>query len=122
MFEDATLAKSENHSEAGVWLIRCLIAINFVRFALSFSSRFEGDSETSGLADQLFSVRLGGFRADFIWLGLTTIAIFLATFYFFLSRNMYPHRKLDAFACLAWVAAFSVFVARAFFTGIIDFG
>jgi hypothetical protein len=112
----------ERGNSYAIWLIRSAIAVNFIRFALSFSSRFEGTAGTVGLADRLFKLRWGGFRLDFVWLVVSTLVIFLAMFYFLLNLKSNPEAKIDTFFCVAWVVAFVIFIARAFLTGIIDFG
>lgn len=122
MTEGSIAQGSERYSDMGVWLIRSVIVVNFARFALSFSSRFEGSAGTVGLADRLFQMRWAGFRIDLIWLVISTILIFLAMFYFFLSWKDDSRAKIDALACLAWVFAFIIFIVRAFLTGVIDFG
>jgi hypothetical protein len=112
----------ERRVHTAVFMIRAVIAINFLRFALSFSSRFEGTEGGPGLADRIFALRLGGFRVDGIWLVASTCVIFVATFYFLLNSRENPKSRIDACLCAAWVVAFVIFLARAFLTGVIDFG
>ena len=58
---------------------RCIIGFNLVLIALSWSAWFEGTATRVGAVDHLFgSFRLGGFRADVVWLVLSTLAIALA--------------------------------------------
>ena len=123
MKADSSQLSDERYGHTAILMLRAAIAINFIRFALSFSPRFEGTAASGGLADRIFGgYRLGGFRADGIWLVVSTCVIFLATFYFFLSSKSDPKAKTDTYLCIAWVVAFVIFVARAFLTGIIDFG
>jgi hypothetical protein len=104
-------------------MLRAVIAINFLRFALSFSPWFEGTAARVGFADRLFgAIRVGNFRIDGVWLVASTCVVFLAMFYFFLESKSDPEARTDAYLCLAWVVAFAIFVARAFLTGVIDFG
>jgi hypothetical protein len=122
MTEDSMEQGSERFGGTGVWLIRSVIAVNFVRFALSFSARFEGTAGSVGVADWLFQMRWAGFRIDFIWLVISTIVVFYAMFYFLSSRKNNSLAKIDALACLAWVVAFVLDIVRSFLTGVIDFG
>src|SRR5579862_744101 len=52
---------------------------NLLLIALSFTPWFGGTAKAPGLADTLFgSIRLGGFRADFVWLFFSTILLFFS--------------------------------------------
>ena len=120
---DLSELANERYGRTLAYIIRAAIALNFVRFALSFSSSFEGSATGGGLADRIFaSHRLGGFRIDAVWLFASTCVIFFAALYFLLNVKSDPTAKTDVYLCIAWVVAFVIFVARSFLTGTIDFG
>src|SRR5277367_2547181 len=67
----------------GTIVLRAVIALNLVRFALSFLPWFEGTEHSVGFAQQLFNPRhTNGFRSDFLWLFFSTVFIFFAMFAF----------------------------------------
>ncbi len=113
-----------NHSgRAMTYVVRVAIALNFVRFALSFSPAFEGTTTSMGIADRIFaSHRVGGFRLDAVWLFASSCVILFAALYFLFNVKSDPTAKTDLFLCIAWVIAFVIFVVRSFLTGTIDFG
>lgn len=102
------------------WFLRSVIAIDFVRFALSFSSRFEG-TDNVGIADGIFS-RLGGFRVDFLRLVVSTVVIFFALLYFLVIRRKSPEVKIDTIFCAVWLVAFLIYMIRVTAAGLLDFG
>ena len=104
------------------WIIRSIVAVNFVRFLLAFVPSFEGTEKSVGAADKIFAWRISGFRADFVWLVITTVLIFIAGIYFLLGIKEDRTAKTDALLCAAWVLAFFIYIARSLFTGMIDFG
>ena len=105
------------------WIFRFVVALNFLRFALSFWPHFEGTAARPGLADSLFGIyRSDGFRLDFSWLILSTFAVFAAIFYFFGEAKHDRRAKIDALFCIAWVLAFVIYVGKALITGVLDFG
>jgi NADH:ubiquinone oxidoreductase subunit H len=107
----------------GIMLIRAVIALNFLRFGLSFSPWFEGTVDSVGESDRLFGgYRLGGFRIDFVWLVASTLVIFSATFYFLMVSKRDHRARVDAFLCAGWTVAFVVYIARVLLTGILYFG
>lgn len=105
------------------FLFRGIVAINFTRFALLFSPRFEGSESHAGEADRLFGAyRIGGFRADFAWLVATTLLIVLSLFYFRSNIRKERSTRFDTFLGGAWVAAFVIYIVRMLTTGLLDFG
>jgi hypothetical protein len=102
---------------------RCIVGFNLVLIALSWSAWFEGSATRVGAVDHLFgSFRLGGFRADVVWLVLSTAAIGLAGLISLLKvRNSYAAR-IDALLCAVEAVAFCSFVYRILTTGVLDFG
>jgi hypothetical protein len=125
MSEEASipLISGEPQKNALTYLLRGVIAINFVRFALSLWPRFEGTEKNMGFADQLFgSYRLGGFRADFVWLTASTIVIFFLLPFFVVRARKSTSARFDLILSVAWVASFAIYVARALFSGVFYFG
>ena len=122
--ETVSTSSSVNSKRDGIarLLLRSLITINFIRFALSFSSRFEGTANRVGMSDTIFRWQLGGFRADFVWLVLSTMVIILALLYVRGDRRRNHGARLDVFLCAAWLVAFVIYVARMFAAGLVDFG
>ncbi|MBB5061428.1 phosphoglycerol transferase MdoB-like AlkP superfamily enzyme [Granulicella aggregans] len=102
---------------------RCIIGFNLVRIALSWSAWFEGNATRVGAVDHLFgSFRLGGFRADVVWLVLSTLAIALAGLLSLLKVRNSQKARIDALLCAVEVLAFCSFVYRILTTGVLDFG
>jgi hypothetical protein len=106
-----------------IWLFRGVVALNFLRFALSFSTWFEGSAEAPGFADRLFNPFHGnGFRWDFVWLIFSSGAIFFALFYFLAQIKRDRGAKLNAALCVVWLAAFFIYVLRILHSGLLDLG
>jgi len=104
------------------WIIRPIVAVNFVRFLLAFIPSFEGTEKSVGMADRIFAWRISGFRVDFVWLIVSTLFIFMAGIYF-ISRFKEDHTaKVDAILCAIWVVAFLIYILRTLVTGMLDFG
>ena len=102
------------------WVFRATIALNFVRFALSFVPRFEGTALNVGIADRLFGAfTVIYFRADFAWLLGSTILILIATFYLAGISNDDPRARFDVVLGWTWVVAFAIYVIKSIFTGVL---
>jgi len=105
------------------YLLRCIIALNFFRFALSFWPRFEGTDKNVGIVDQLFSAcRLGGFRIDFLWLIGSTLVVLFFILVFAIRARKDPSAKFDLILCIAWVASFAIYMVKLALSGLLDFG
>jgi hypothetical protein len=104
-------------------ILRIVLSVNVVFFALSFWPRYAGTGNTPGLADEWFgNYRLDGFRADFAWLMLATAAAAVAFFYFLDEWKSDRRARVDVLLCVAWVIAFVVIVWHDLVTGILYFG
>lgn len=103
------------------WSLRTAVALNFVRFALSFDPRFEGTAHSAGTIDRLLGsdTWFGFFRPDFAWLIVSTIVIFAASFYFARVSEQYHRARLDVFLCRVWTAAFVIYIIKLLFTGVL---
>jgi hypothetical protein len=109
--------------DIGSLLLRVVIALNFVRFALSFLPWFEGTENSAGIADQIFNPRhTDGFRSDFLWLFFSTILIFFAMFAFIPKFRRESKARINVFMCLAWLAAYFIYLWRSLVTGVLYFG
>jgi len=102
------------------WVFRAALALNFVRFALSFVPKFEGTAARAGIADELFGAyTVGFFRADFAWLIGSTIVLFAATLYFAKDSENDPEARLDVLLGWTWIVAFVIYVIKSIFTGVL---
>jgi hypothetical protein len=102
------------------WVFRAAIALNFVRFALSFFPKFEGTAESAGIADKLFGAyTVIFFRADFAWLIGSTMVIFPATLYLAKTLRTDPQARLDVLLGLAWTAASVIYLIKSILTGVL---
>jgi hypothetical protein len=102
------------------WAYRLAIALNFVRFALSFIPDFEGTADRAGIADKLFGAyTFSTFRVDFAWLIVSTPVIFLATFYISEISENDSQARLDELIGRAWTAAFVIYMLKSIFTGVL---
>jgi|SRR5579863_113848 hypothetical protein len=103
------------------WVFRAAIALNFVRFVLSFIPSFEGTAERAGIIDGLLGkyTVFGFFRPDFAWLFGSTMVIFPATFYFANISKNDPRARLDVLLGWAWTVAFVIYVIRSIVTGVL---
>jgi hypothetical protein len=104
-------------------LFRIVVGLNFIRFALSFSPAFEGTGEINGIADRLFNPNHHfGFRLDFVWLVISTVAIVLATVVFIRGIEKDRRARINVILGLTWSIAFAVYMARSLTSGILSFG
>ena len=101
-------------------VLRVVIALNFIRFALSFLPWFEGTAAQPGLADEVFGrYRVGGFRVDFVWLIASTAVILCSIPYVLRMSKSSPKIKVDSYLCITWLIAFILFVAKALLSGVL---
>ena len=120
---DAKSSTEERFGGAGGMIFRAVIALNFIRFALSFWPRFEGTAHSIGIADYIFPYNSWTiFRLDFDWLLGSSAIIFVSIFYFIVVWKSDPEAKANLLLSCAWLVAFCIYVARIFTTGLVDFG
>jgi hypothetical protein len=101
-------------------VLRVVIALNFIRFALSFLPWFEGTATQPGLADEVFGrYRIGGFRADFVWLIVSTVVILCSMPYVLRMSKRGPKTKVDLYLCFALMIVFLWFVVKAVLSGVL---
>jgi hypothetical protein len=70
----------------------------------------------------LGALRLGGFRADVVWLVITTLFIFFALCLFLAEARTSRSARVNVLLCIAEMLAFCSFVYRILTTGVVDFG
>ncbi len=103
-------------------LLRSLVLFNLAFIALSCVPWFSGTAKTPGFADRLFgNLRFGGFRADVVWLTLSTGAILLALPVFavqFRARSI----QVSVLLCIAEIASFCGYVYYALRSGLFYMG
>jgi hypothetical protein len=100
----------------GLGLLRGVLYINFVLFALLFTECFLGNNHRPGVLDWLFgAIRLGGFRADVVWVIVSSIAIFFSMFFSSKRFRVDRYSKENMFLCRAWLVAFFFYIALVLF-------
>ncbi|MGD0443026.1 MAG: hypothetical protein ABSA39_03730 [Edaphobacter sp.] len=107
----------------GTIVLRVVIVLNFIRFALSFLPWFEGTEKSAGFADQLFNPRhTDGWRSDFLWLIFSTLLVFVAMFGFIPRFKRESIARTNVYLCLLWLVTFFIYIYRCLVTGVLDFG
>jgi hypothetical protein len=87
--------------------LRIVIALNFVRFALSFLPWFEGTEHSAGFADRLFNpIHADGFRSDFLWLIVSSVFVIFAMFVYVPEGFREKTARTNVFLGFAWLLAF----------------
>ena len=116
-YPDQTARETGSIDLSSVFL-RLVVAINLLRFVLSFFPSFEGTADSEGWLDSLLNpYRIDGFRIDLVWLVFSTVIIFLAGFHFLRRRAIF-----DAVLCFGWTLAFFCFIYHLIAMGVLDFG
>jgi hypothetical protein len=119
----ATSATGDKRRRRRSLTIRSVVLFNAALVAASWSRRFSGDANQVGWVDRLLGqIRLGGFRADFVWIVLSTLALGIAFIYFAPKASQSREARVNAVFCLCGIIAFCLFIYRAFTTGVLDFG
>ena len=107
----------------GVKVLRFVVGFNLVLIALSWWPWFEGTPTRVGAVDLLLgSFRLGGFRADVVWLFLSTAFIAVSGIGCIRRAGSDPLSRINVLLCLIEVVAFCSLVYRVVTTGVLDFG
>jgi len=65
---------------------------------------------------------VGGFRADFVWLLFSSIAVFLLFWFFLFSVRESRSAKINAALCAIEIIAFAVFIHHILVSGLLYFG
>jgi hypothetical protein len=107
----------------GTIVLRVVIVLNFIRFALSFLPWFEGTANAAGFADQLFNPRhTDGWRSDILWLFFSSLYVFFAMFVFGPDFWQEAKARTNVYLGFAWLVAFSIYIYRVLVTGVLYFG
>jgi hypothetical protein len=123
MLEPANRSNVERYQSAASFVVRCVIALNFVLFSFSFTAWFQGTEKIPGMADRLFgSYRFGGFRADFVWIVVSTVFIFFALLAFATSTRDARSVRINRWLCVAWIVACLIYLLKAVLTAELYFG
>jgi hypothetical protein len=107
----------------GTIILRAVVFLNFVRFALAFLPWFEGTENSAGFADRFFNpMHTDGFRSDFLWLIFSSLYVFFAMFVYVPEFARERTARTNVILGFAWLLAFLFYVHRALVTGVLDFG
>ena len=86
------------------WVLRGVLAVNFILLILSFIPTFSGIGSEPGLADRLWgNLRLAGWRADVVWMCVSTLLIFAGGLRWTRERGA---RRTTSILCWAWIPCF----------------
>ena len=103
--------------------LTAVVGFNLLLIAVSFTAWFSGTEKSLGFADRVFgTARLGGFRADFAWLLLSSAVLFLGLLFFIAGSRRSRIARVNAMLCLANVLAFVLYLYHALVSGLLDFG
>jgi hypothetical protein len=106
-----------------ITVFRTVVGINLLLVAFSWWPWFEGTATKVGAVDHLLGgLRLGGFRADVVWLIISTLFIFAAFFPFLIAARKSRSARINALLCVVEILAFCSFIHRVLTTGVLDFG
>jgi hypothetical protein len=104
-------------------LIRWVVSLNVLLVILSWFTWFGGNTQHAGVADRIFGqIRFANFRADFVWLIISTGALGFVFFYFLVQARRDRQSIVNALLCLVGIVAFCVYIFRALTNGTLDFG
>jgi hypothetical protein len=94
------------------WFICAAIAVNFILFVLMFIPAFSGIGPEPGLADRIWgNYRLGGWRADVVWVVISTVAILMLGLAYAKSPSVKGSRahKVVVTSCAVWLGCCVVY-------------
>ena len=95
------------------WVLCSVIGVNFMFFVLTFVPAFSGIGPDPGLADRLWgSYRVGGWRADVVWVFASSAVLFFLAVAYASSRSARRSRayKLVVTASTVWLGCFVVYI------------
>jgi hypothetical protein len=114
---------SERRNRGPKPVLSIVVGFNLLLIAVSFSGWFGGTERSLGVADRIFGkIRIGGFRADFVWLVTSTVALSVALLIFIVSARKDRAALINAALCLAEVIAFVLYLHHSLISGVADFG
>lgn len=110
--EQATQSSFSSSQIAGL-ILRTTVLFNLILIGLAWSPWFEGNDREIGFADKLFGgLRLGGWRADVVWLFLSSFLLLFPLLYFFERAKESGAAKVNVIFCLAGIVGFCFFLYR----------
>lgn len=105
------IARQAFRANPAEMVLRSIAALNLSLILLMCCVWYEGTLGAPGISSAFFGrFRVGGFRADEMWLAVSTIVLFTAMP--LVVKTTSPTRKLTALICFAEYLAFSLFVYR----------
>ena len=106
----------------GRYILRTVLAVDFLFFGLSFVPWFQGTEDRPGAFDHVLgAIRILGFRIDFAFVLCSTFFIGIACMVILFSKGPRKDRA-DGFICMAWLVAFVIYIVNALKAGVLDFG
>jgi hypothetical protein len=117
-------AEARRSEISAATLVAWVVAIaNISLIWLSWTSWFGGTAQHAGIADKLFGqLRFGGFRADIVWLCLSSAVLFFAGWFFILKSRKSRYARISAGLCVAEVLSFVTYVWHSLTSGLLYFG
>ena len=104
---------SSSSSRIASFILRATVLFNLLLIGLAWSHWFEGNEQDIGFADKLFGgLRLGGFRADVVWLFLSSFLLLFPLLYFFERAKESGAAKVNVIFCLAGISGFCIYLYR----------
>ncbi len=90
------------------WILRGLLAVDYVLFVLTFIPAFSGIGPEPGLADRLLgNYRFGGWRADVVWMCASS-AFIIGTGFPWIKHNR--SAKTTRISWFLWLACFPFYL------------
>ena len=109
----------EDRLRITTFLVCLVVAFNLLLIGLRWSPWFAGTEQQIGCADRLFGAyRLGGFRADCVWLFFSTAILVIALCYFLLQARR-RNARIAVLLCVIDILAFCAYVYRILTTGLL---
>jgi hypothetical protein len=103
-------------------LVRIVACVNILLCVLSWFSWYEGSAVTFGFAEEVFgTLRGGGFRADTLWLMVTSFLLFLGLIYYLAIWKRSRTAKVNAVFCVVALGMFCLTVVHLVRSGLLDF-
>ena len=94
--------------EPADWVLRAVLALDFLLLVLAFVPAFSGIGPEPGLAERLWgNVRLGGWRADVVWMVGSSVFILAGALRGTTERGA---RRTTSLLCWAWLPLFVIYV------------
>lgn len=90
------------------WILRSVLVVNLAVLVLTCIPGFSGIGQVPGYADRLLGgFRLGGWRADVVWMCVSTCVIAAAAFP---GPGIERPRRRTAILCRMWLPCFGAYL------------